>query len=218
MNNNLLAMYYAQAPQQLPAGYRRVLYLQSTGSQYIDAGFQVRASYSAVIDQDMDFYRLGVRNFAIGTYRSNGTGGRMINAEYTASNYARIWQHSTANIVGDTALTSTRHVYTTQIDSNVTMKADDVVMAQMARYTSSNYVTYPFKLFTDGRAGTFGGQKHYFTRATVNGTMVRLMVPAVRVSDDKPGLYDLCGSICPLTNNPFYINSGTGQDFTWGEI
>lgn len=36
------------------------------------------------------------------------------------------------------------------------------------------------------------------------------LVPCYRKSDGVIGLYDLCGSICPLTNTPFYINEGTG--------
>lgn len=37
------------------------------------------------------------------------------------------------------------------------------------------------------------------------------LVPCYHESDGKPGMYDLCGSICPLTNSPFYINAGTGE-------
>lgn len=40
-----------------------------------------------------------------------------------------------------------------------------------------------------------------------NGTVIRDFVPKVR-NDGKPGMYDLCGSICPLTGTPFYINAG----------
>lgn len=39
----------------------------------------------------------------------------------------------------------------------------------------------------------------------------RNYVPMLRKSDNKPGLYDLAGSICPLTGTPFYINAGTGE-------
>lgn len=44
-----------------------------------------------------------------------------------------------------------------------------------------------------------------------NGNAIADMYPALRTSDNKPGLYDLCGSICSLTNTPFYINAGTGE-------
>ena len=50
-----------------------------------------------------------------------------------------------------------------------------------------------------------------------NNIQVRNLTPVVRDSDNKPGLYDLCGSICPLTETPFYVNAGTGE-FTWKEL
>lgn len=29
--------------------------------------------------------------------------------------------------------------------------------------------------------------------------------------NSKPGLYDLLGSICPITGTPFYVNNGSGE-------
>lgn len=42
-------------------------------------------------------------------------------------------------------------------------------------------------------------------------TILGEFIPCYRKSDNEPGMYDLCGSICPLTNSPFYINAGTGE-------
>lgn len=53
-------------------------------------------------------------------------------------------------------------------------------------------------------------------RITEYGIAIQRLVPVVRLADSKAGMYDLCGSICPLTNSPFYINAGTGADFTYG--
>ena len=52
-------------------------------------------------------------------------------------------------------------------------------------------------------------------KAYNNNQTARLFIPCFRRSDNVIGLYDLCGSICPLTGTPFYINSGTGA-FTKG--
>ena len=52
----------------------------------------------------------------------------------------------------------------------------------------------------------------------INGEKVRNLITCYRESDNKPGLYDLCGSICPLTNSPFYINSGTGEFLVGPEV
>ena len=46
------------------------------------------------------------------------------------------------------------------------------------------------------------------------GVLLRNFIHCIRKSDSKPGLYDLCKSICPLTGTPFYINAGTGEFVT----
>lgn len=45
----------------------------------------------------------------------------------------------------------------------------------------------------------------------VSGVTICHYIPCRRKSDNKLGMYDLCGSICPLTKSPFYINAGTGE-------
>jgi hypothetical protein len=41
--------------------------------------------------------------------------------------------------------------------------------------------------------------------------LVRDYVACYRKNDGVVGLYDLSGSICPLTGTPFYINAGAGE-------
>lgn len=52
---------------------------------------------------------------------------------------------------------------------------------------------------------------YYMKIYNSNGIIMRHYIPALRTADNKPGMYDLCESICPLTGTPFYINSGTGD-------
>ena len=44
-----------------------------------------------------------------------------------------------------------------------------------------------------------------------NNVVIQNLIPCRRKSDGVLGMYDLCGSICPLTGTPFYINAGTGE-------
>lgn len=46
-----------------------------------------------------------------------------------------------------------------------------------------------------------------------NGVEVRNLVPALRIHDNKPGFYDLCGSVSPISNTPFYVNAGGTGEF-----
>ena len=66
----------------------------------------------------------------------------------------------------------------------------------------------------DGTSFLWGKIRGFAVRDT-NGSLVRSLVPCIRLPDYKPGMYDACGSICPLTGTPFYINSGTGADFKY---
>lgn len=64
-----------------------------------------------------------------------------------------------------------------------------------------------------------GGRCHaaeFFDMTTMEAQ--RNYVPCYRKSDNKPGMYDLFGSICPLTNSPFYINAGTGDFLVGPEV
>lgn len=49
-----------------------------------------------------------------------------------------------------------------------------------------------------------------FNVIDIYGETIFNLIPCYRKSDGVIGMYDLCGSICPLTNTPFYINAGTG--------
>ena len=80
-------------------------------------------------------------------------------------------------------------------------------------YRCTVYPAYPIYLFARNENGNQrGGQGLYMKSAKIlkSGIRIRDFVPCVRQSDNEPGMYDLCGSICPLTNSPFYTNAGTG--------
>lgn len=57
-------------------------------------------------------------------------------------------------------------------------------------------------------------------KAFKNGVLIRNLKPVVRISDNKPGFYDLCRSTCSITNSPFYVNAETHKptDFEAVEI
>ena len=58
--------------------------------------------------------------------------------------------------------------------------------------------------------------KLYYGLFYNNGTLVRHFIPCRRKADNEYGLYDLCGSICSITNTPFYVDAGNGSGFTVG--
>ena len=77
---------------------------------------------------------------------------------------------------------------------------------------------YPAYLFTANNQGTlfsrYSVSRVFSYKATDGQRIIRDYIPVVRISDGKPGFYDLCHSICPLTGTSFYVNAGTGEFVT----
>lgn len=80
--------------------------------------------------------------------------------------------------------------------------------ADMTAYGTS-FTNTDFVLYNTIKSGVTAR----FKRAVISkgDAIIRYLIPVVRSSDGKPGMFDLCGSKCPLTNTPFYINAGTGE-------
>lgn len=64
------------------------------------------------------------------------------------------------------------------------------------------------------------GKQKIFSYQIIDGeTIVRNFIPVIRDADQKPGLWDTKGSICPITNTPFYVNSaGNNAEFGYSTI
>lgn len=61
----------------------------------------------------------------------------------------------------------------------------------------------------------YGIMRMYNFKISEDSLLMRNYIPCYRKSDEEIGMYDLCGSICPLTGTSFYVNAGTGT-FTKG--
>lgn len=78
-----------------------------------------------------------------------------------------------------------------------------IIFGRSHNWASNGNNKYPIKINT-------------FRIFNGNGN-IRNYIPALIEFDSKPGLFDLCGSICPLTGTPFYVNAGPGE-FLYGEL
>ena len=198
--------YWAARQDALPAGYRRVAYLESTGEQWIDTGYVLARDDSVYIKAAITS---AVSAKASGSWRLNmGT----LFGKVSSGDIAITVGRRLVTMAGDSAVH--KYVYdgathTARIDSQTSSEtaADILVDVPLYIFANNNYGETPG---VDG----MGDVKLYACRIGSS----RDYVPCVRISDNKPGLYDLCGSTCPLTNSPFYVNSGTGQDFLWQEL
>lgn len=199
--------HYADA---LPAGYRRVEYIESTGEQWIDTGV-VASNIPLCIKADFAFTAFSnAGSFIIGA-ANNSTDATTLGVY---SGRFRLWLQGAAAYYG--TQDANRHVCVLNASNGTTFDGSSVSGLSSTQVN----ITCPlsFWLFRrNGMDGDMGKAKLYSAEMLV-GTAIRSFVPCVRIFDNKPGMYDLCGSTCPLTNSPFYVNSGTGADFGWKEL
>lgn len=220
-SDTIKMMYYEQQHNsRLPAGYREVAYLESTGTQWIDTG--VAGSSDIQQWMDVQFTRTDVTQI-------NGCFKGQTNITYRVdvagvdpANHVFFIGLSTAGI--GTALPVAdiqRHSF--YINTSTGGYSFDGQSGQLtpAVYPVMDATIVLFARINDNTQNiqSFCYEKAYSSRiANASGVEIRSFVPCVRISDGKPGMYDLCGSICPLTGTPLYVNSGTGADFLWQEM
>lgn len=190
----------------LPEEYTRVEYIESDGSgQYIyvnyiptnDTGIRIQTSFSVL---DGDIPRLGTKNLNITDSRFFiGTIGKSIYFGYNTYSTGSGRYPATEDIEYDISMNFKNNGWCTVNSKQLWDISNTTLVTQnrsiiLFQYQGDN--TYKSKY------------KIYLFQASEGDTLVRDMVPCIRKSDNRPGLYD-------LVNNVFYINQGTGE-FTYG--
>ncbi len=218
--NDLMAQWWVQnCAGRLPFGYREVEYIKSSGEQYIDTMLVHDGTCKIEIDMKFDSFA-GDRNYIGQTFSSGSS-----NPRFAFGISINVWYCG----LGDKNITTTartnfnRHIF--KIDAPNKKFWVDGTSYNVA-WTSFSFPEVMFgglalfgrKMLDTGVLNPYANMTLYSSKHYKNGVLVRNYVPCVRIRDSKPGLYDLCGSICPLTNTPFYINTESGTDFTWGEL
>ena len=195
---------HTKPSSQLPSGYTKLAYIQSSGAQNIDTLFYPKYNSRVVVDIE----GLGTNNqFVFGTRNANSA---------TSSLQFNIFRNSATTIRSDyfgtnkaisVADTSERTV----IDKNgnvVTMFGQTVANTAVSTGTCT-YSLYLFALNEVGITTSWASYKLYSCHIYDNGTLVRDYVPCINPSG-AVGLYDLVGK-------KFYGNAGTGA-FTGSEV
>lgn len=185
----------------LPDGYVRLEYIETTGTQYIDTGITgVTEKWSYEFDVlPTNTGHCGLRC--------------IINTSYNQRISALIGQNSGRidYVCGETGYKSssafvgmsTRHIIKDTRDSFV-IDGVNVSSKQYATITSTNSLALmAYEIRADYKV--FSAGKWYGIKVYDESEHLRLdLTPALRVADNKPGLYD-------TINNVFFINQGTGE-------
>ena len=186
-------------------------YLESTGGQWIDTGYVPVIGDSISVEFSFSFPFSSIDNVAI---FSAGTGLYQTTLVSTADNlYMRYFSSSPAPSFDGVFSTGVWYSFDVQGDGSATINGSYHANATPLSGVGANETMRIF-IRADGTSSLLGKIRRFAVR-DANGSRVRALAPCIRLPDYKPGMYDACGSICPLTGTPFYINSGTGADFKY---
>ena len=192
----------------LPSGYKRLEYIQSTGTQYVDTEFKPTGSTKVVCDFQMlnqGSSQQGVFGLRPGTsgrftvFTGNGTADLQVdyNTEQTLASVG-------SSITGLNVNSRT----TLEVSNSLVINGTTVKTVSAASFTS----TYNLFLFANNNVGTAQlpcSMKLYYGKVYDNGTLIRVFIPCQK-PDGTIGLWDDVNSV-------FYGNAGTGT-FTAGPV
>ena len=181
----------------LPNGYTQVEYIESTGTQYIDTGFNPNSNTRIVIDLEVanttSYYFYGVK--------TSNTANTWFGGGYTTQTNLEVWSNTLTNITVDSA-TKRR---TIDHNKNLCSTNDGYSATLTASTFQCSYPMYLFSMDENGSpiAGGTGNGKLYSCQIYDNGVLVRDFVPC-KNANGKAGLYD-------CENGVFYPNAGSGE-------
>ena len=188
--------------------YVQLEYLESTGEQWIDTGYVPVIGDSISVE-----FLLSSNNNDMAIF-SAGTGLYQTTIVSTSTNlFMRYFSSSPAPRFDDLLSTGEWYSFDVQGDGSATINGSYHANATPLSGVGANETMRVFGR-ADGTSFLVGRIRGFAVR-DANGSLVRSLTPCIRLPDGKPGMYDTCGSICPLTGTPFYINSGTGADFKY---
>lgn len=194
----------------IPSAYIPLNYIQSTGTQYIDTGVyptqltevEYRCAVTgsvANVDSHLFGSRLSASSEAFDLAYMNTTPNGIEKFRFV---HGTITTQETTTSVTATQLKNPHTYYM----SGTSFKVDGV--EKMSFTTTSFTGTYSLWLFGVNNAGSLHNQvraqRVYKCIIWDNGVLVRDLYPALRKSDNKPGMYD-------RITKQFFVNQGTGE-------
>lgn len=199
---------------KVPDGYRRVEYLEGSGTQYIDTGWI--NNQRSVHSYEMKFQSLALTEggfFGPFTSQSSIVRPGTLWLSVSSSKFKMSIGTDNSNLSKVSYDYDTNiHTFTNEVNENErTYRVTFDNNESYKTYAGTVYSEYSTCLFRSSTSTyrPLSARIFYFI-IRKNEQEVRHFIPVVRNTDDKPGMYD-------LVNDVFYTNAGTGE-FTWGEM
>lgn len=200
--NGGTGIFYAGPPVvTLPEGYTQLMYLESSGTQYINTGFT--PNQDARIQLDCERTAANATDHFFGVRTGNSASSAF--AFYIYNSGWR-WAYNNATISG-TGPDIGRYF----IDANknvTTINGDTTLTGTYGSFTAAAAAPL-FAMLSAPSGISYGSFRLYSCRIYNNGLMVRDFIPCKNASGTL-GLYD-------MVNGQFYANAGTGT-FTGSEV
>ena len=205
LNRRRMMMRAQQSSEtELPSDYTRVVYLESTGTQYIDTGFTPDVNSAMYIR--LSVTDDGIKNNWCGVVLGGSAGwfnvgGSKKSEEGLVANFSSVSAQG-CNIPYD----NNYHDY---YISNGLQKIDqNEAYNEITRFIGKMLTVWLFIGHKNYNGTLVGKQRIQLCRLYDNGVLAHDFVPCVRVTDSKPGMYD-------TVTQQFFVNAGSGE-FVWG--
>lgn len=184
--------------------YTPISYLQSDGTQYIDTGLKFDKPYYYIVDCEID------------NINNNQMFGMYYGYDHGVAVYGGVYQLIDTNYnIYNTSITAGLRTTFTIDKATKTITAKSGNIEDSKTFTGDFFPSssvYPVVLFAFWTAWNntlrgYGKGKIYSFKYYEEGVLLRDMIPVIRKSDNKPGIWD-------KVNEQFYTNQGTGEFIT----
>lgn len=198
-----------QIKPSLPKEYKQLEYLEFTGTQWIDT------CITPILTDEIEFECIVKQHSATQwAIFGSGTGDILwgfVGSSFGNTNmggYYKYFESGAARMTGNI-------IQSTDTLNIIKCKNDGYFYVNSVKYYSTPKAFNDIELSTPLYIGTRGNKAQFFTGIIGkfklmdrNGELKINLIPALRKSDSKPGMYD-------LVTGQFFVNQGTGE-FTYG--
>lgn len=190
----------------LPSGYRQLDYIESTGTQHINADIPI--SITTAIETKFSTKSSASDTNLLGSRYNDGTCDLSVWINTSNNKGIAIHYPINSNSKADTGWIYTQEIIDTPTKLKITpdeILVNDIVVYtfNVSRESISALNGYIFARNQDGNATAHGKFKVYYLKTWINGVLKQYFVPCLKISDNSIGLYD-------IIDNHFYSNRGTG--------
>lgn len=197
---------------RLPITFQEVEYIESTGTQYIDTGFNAQNGFKIKMNFQLTQSSIG-RNCIFGLNGNANESFFRVNSSTTYSFWANT--QGSSGFIYDTFVNNQIYSIECVFDSSSYLKINNVEIKRLI--TTKSFGNNSIPLLAEKDISTSNMTSYSTCRLykceiyNDNDTLVRDLVPCYRKADNVAGLYD-------LVNGVFYTNAGTGSFIVGGNV